>query len=100
MLLYPSLRLLQHLIGHDNALIDLGNLGIPHHSLHRVFPNITIPSKDLNRVGGHFHGGVGGNPFGHRGKLGNVGGIGVLMEKGCDLVHHIPGRFHTQGHLR
>src|SRR5690606_6309600 len=37
------------------SFINLGNLGVPHHLLHRVFLHITVPAKDLDGVGGYPH---------------------------------------------
>src|SRR3954470_21053646 len=50
-----------HLVG---ALVDLGDLGIAHHALDREVLGVTGAAEELDGVGGHLHGDVGGERLG------------------------------------
>src|ERR1017187_5838856 len=58
--------LLEQLPGHHGpldlvgALVDLGDLRVPHHSLDRVIADVSVAAEQLHRVGGHLHRDVGG----------------------------------------
>jgi hypothetical protein len=44
-----------HLIG---PLVDLGDLRVPHHPLHRIVLGVAVAAEELDRVGGDLHGDV------------------------------------------
>ena len=46
------------------ALVDLGDLGVAHHALHREVTGEAITPKQLNRVNGDLHRDVGGEGLG------------------------------------
>src|SRR3954453_19838617 len=59
-----------HLVG---ALVDLGDLGVAHHALHREVLRVTGPAEELDRVRGHLHGDVGRERLRRGGDAGDVG---------------------------
>src|SRR6266404_9443703 len=65
--------LAQELLGDDHALdlvralVDLGDLGVAHEALDRELAGVAVAAEDLHRVGGHLHGGIGGQALRHRG---------------------------------
>src|SRR3954451_17491684 len=71
----PTVALAPHRAGdHDaldlvRALVDLRDLRVAHHPLHRVLVHVAVAAEHLHRLDGHRHGGVGGEQLGHRGPL-------------------------------
>src|SRR5687768_1481885 len=53
------------------AFINLGNLGVPEQSLHRIVLHIAVAAEDLDRLGGHPHGGLACHELRHRAELGD-----------------------------
>src|SRR5579875_1262971 len=51
------------------ALVDLSDLRVSHHALHRVLLDITVPAEHLHRIDGHRHRGVRAEDLRHRGVL-------------------------------
>ena len=56
-----------HLVG---ALVDLGDLGVAHHPLDREVLGVAGAAEQLDGVGGHLHGDVGGERLGRRARPG------------------------------
>ena len=85
-----------HFLNLRGSLVDLGDLGIPHHALYGVVPGIAIASEELYRPPGHLTGSLGGEQLGH-GRLGGIGLPGVL-DGGRPVDQH-PGSVHPGLHL-
>src|SRR3954454_564619 len=69
----PTVALAPHRAGdHDaldlvRALVDLGDLRVAHHPLHRVLVDVAVAAEDLHRLDRHGHRGVRGEQLRHRG---------------------------------
>ena len=79
------------------ALVDLGDLGVAHVLLDGVVLAVAVAAEELHRVGGHLHGGVGGEDLAHGGDLVDIGGARVddprrvvdQLARGLDLGGHV-----------
>ena len=56
-------------------LVDLGDLGVPHHTLHMVALHVAVAAQHLDALGGDLHGHVGTRQLGH----GGGDGIGLAL---------------------
>src|SRR5512138_3685197 len=96
--------LAQQLLGDDHsldlvrALVDLGDLGVAHEALDRELAGIAVAAEDLHRVGGHLHGGIGGQALRGRG-LERGAGDPVIDEAG-GVVHDQARGVHRHRHVR
>ena len=55
------------------AFVELGDLRVAHHPLHRELVDVAVPPEHLDGVGGDPHRGVPGHEFTHRRPAGGVG---------------------------
>src|SRR5208337_3381739 len=46
-------------------LVNLGNFGVAHHSLHRELPDVPIAAEHLHRLGSDPHGHIGAYALSH-----------------------------------
>src|SRR5690242_16120085 len=85
----------QQLPGHHHALdlvgplVDLSDLGVPHHALDRVVAGVAVATEELDRVRRDPHRGVGGEALGGRTEEGQVGVVPLALPGGG--VHELPG---------
>ena len=70
-----------HALNLGCTLVDLGNLGITHHALNRIFTGVTVTTVELDGLGRHFHSGLGSKELCHSG-IGAVGQVHVLLPGG------------------
>src|SRR4051812_34910793 len=68
----PTVALAPHRPGDDDpldlvrALVDLGDLRVAHHPLHRVLVDVAVAAEHLDRLDRHGHRGVRGEQLRHR----------------------------------
>src|SRR3954468_9634214 len=81
-----------HLAGdHDaldlvGSLVDLRDLRVAHHALHRVLGHVSVPPEHLDGLDGHLHRDIRGEQLRHRGvdrklRVGAVGHGARLVEQ-------------------
>ncbi len=78
------------------ALVDLGDLGIPHHALDREVPRVAGAPEELDGIGGHAHGRVRREQLRHGGLL---RGLLTGVDAGRGRVHEEPGRLELRGEV-
>src|SRR5918998_316212 len=83
-----------HLVG---ALVDLGDLGVAHHALDREVLGVAGAAEELDGVGGHLHGDVGGERLGRGGDAGDVGA--ALLTRGRGGGDQVAGRLDPHRHV-
>ena len=71
------------------ALIDLGDLGVPHHALHMVVLHIAVAAQHLDCLGSDLHGYVGAGHLGHSGRYGV--GLTLLLADGGLVEQELGG---------
>src|SRR5690242_12179422 len=77
----------QQLPRHDDALdlvrslVDLRDLGVPHHALDRVVPGVAGPAEELDGVRRDAHRRVGGEALGGRAEEGQVGVVALALRR-------------------
>ena len=69
-----------HSLNFGGAFVDFGNLGIAHHSFHRIFAGVAVTAVELDALGGHFHCGFSGEQFRH-GCIGGEGNVLIFLER-------------------
>src|SRR3954463_9312265 len=77
----------EQLPGHDHPLdlvrplVDLGDLGVPHHALGRVVPGVAVAAEELDGVRRDPHRGVGGEALGGGAEEGEVGVVPLALRR-------------------
>ncbi len=79
------------------SLVELGDLGVAHHPLDRIFGDVAVSAQDLDRIGGDPHGGVAGDELGAAGPVREVRCIGVHPGRGS--IGELPGGLRLAGHV-
>src|SRR5512139_4117708 len=85
-------------------LIDLSDLCIPHHALHRELLDVPVPAEDLHRLGAGPHGHIAAVALGHGTEPDELGAktahiLGLFLEEGAGLVEKVASRLRLHGHV-
>src|SRR3954470_22170333 len=78
----------EQLPGHDHALdlvrplVDLRDLGVPHHALDRVVPGVAGAAEQLHGIRRDLHGGVGGEALRGGAEERQVGVVALALRGG------------------
>src|SRR5215471_720701 len=87
-----------HALDLVGALVDLRDLGVSHHALHRVLLDVAVASEHLHGLDRDRHRGVGAEDLGHRGVLAFL--RVVLVGHRARLVEQLARGCRAQLHVR